>query len=102
MRRSRRFDRIGAGQSGCKISAVERVACAGSIDDFACARRNDLQPAVEADIGRPAAVLDHDFANAKFEKRFRGMEQLAAERGLVLAKLDAATWDALWNEVKKA
>jgi ATP diphosphatase len=40
-------------------------------------------------------------ANAKFEKRFRAMEALAAQRGLVLKNLDGATWDALWNEVKK-
>jgi ATP diphosphatase len=40
-------------------------------------------------------------ANAKFEKRFRAMEKLAAERGLELKKLDAAAWDALWNEVKR-
>ncbi len=39
-------------------------------------------------------------ANAKFERRFRAMEALAAQRGLVLGRLDAATWDALWNEVK--
>ena len=39
-------------------------------------------------------------ANAKFERRFRAMEALAAKRGLVLKSLDAATWDALWNEVK--
>ena len=41
-------------------------------------------------------------ANAKFEKRFRAMEALAAKRGLVLKTLDAATWDALWNEVKSS
>src|SRR5689334_18782441 len=41
-------------------------------------------------------------ANAKFERRFRAMESLAAKRGLVLQSLDAATWDALWNEVKTA
>lgn len=39
-------------------------------------------------------------ANAKFERRFRAMEALASQRGLVLRMLDAATWDALWNEVK--
>src|SRR4051812_13901103 len=38
-------------------------------------------------------------ANAKFERRFRAMEALAARRGLVLTALDAAAWDALWNEV---
>jgi MazG family protein len=40
-------------------------------------------------------------ANAKFERRFRAMEQLARERSLALQSLDAATWDALWNEVKQ-
>ena len=40
-------------------------------------------------------------ANAKFERRFRAMEQLARERSLTLKTLDAVAWDALWNEVKK-
>ena len=40
-------------------------------------------------------------ANAKFEKRFRAMESLARDRGLVLADLSPAAWDALWNEAKK-
>lgn len=40
-------------------------------------------------------------ANAKFERRFRAMERLARERSLALGKLDAAAWDALWNEVKR-
>jgi MazG family protein len=39
-------------------------------------------------------------ANEKFERRFRAMEALAAARGLALRSLDAAAWDALWNEVK--
>ncbi len=39
-------------------------------------------------------------ANAKFERRFRAMEARAAERGVALEALDAAAWDALWNEVK--
>ena len=41
-------------------------------------------------------------ANAKFERRFRAMERLAAARGLTLKTLDPAAWDALWNEVKSA
>jgi MazG family protein len=41
-------------------------------------------------------------ANAKFERRFRAMEALATARSLDLKNLDAAAWDALWNEVKKA
>ena len=39
-------------------------------------------------------------ANAKFERRFRAMERCAAGRGLALQTLDAAAWEALWNEVK--
>ena len=39
-------------------------------------------------------------ANAKFERRFRVMEKLAAERALVLKSLTPAQWDGLWNEAK--
>ena len=39
-------------------------------------------------------------ANAKFERRFAGMESLARARGLDLQGLSAAEWDALWREVK--
>jgi ATP diphosphatase len=41
-------------------------------------------------------------ANAKFERRFRAMEELARGRGLVLQTLGADAWDGLWNEVKTA
>jgi nucleoside triphosphate diphosphatase len=40
-------------------------------------------------------------ANAKFERRFRGMEQLARERGLVFSQLDLAAQEALWQAVKR-
>jgi ATP diphosphatase len=40
-------------------------------------------------------------ANAKFERRFRRMEALAAERGTPLGALDAAQWDALWRQAKR-
>jgi MazG family protein len=39
-------------------------------------------------------------ANDKFERRFASMESLARARGLELAQLSAAEWDALWNEAK--
>jgi MazG family protein len=39
-------------------------------------------------------------ANEKFERRFAHMESLARARGLELAGLTAAEWDALWNEAK--
>jgi len=40
-------------------------------------------------------------ANAKFERRFRRMEALAAERGAALHSLDATQWDALWRQAKR-
>lgn len=39
-------------------------------------------------------------ANAKFERRFQGMEALAAARGLVFAELTLDEQDALWRDVK--
>jgi ATP diphosphatase len=39
-------------------------------------------------------------ANTKFEERFGRMESLARERGLVLERLSATQWDALWQEAK--
>ena len=41
-------------------------------------------------------------ANRKFERRFAAMEALIAERGWVVAELDAARWDDLWVSVKAA
>ena len=40
-------------------------------------------------------------ANAKFERRFRAMEALAARRGQVFAELDLATQESLWQAVKR-
>ncbi len=46
----------------------------------------------------PGAALRR--ANAKFERRFRRMEALAAERGTSLKSLDLAQQDALWDAAK--
>jgi len=40
-------------------------------------------------------------ANAKFERRFRGMESLAAQRGEVFADLNLEAQERLWQEVKR-
>jgi nucleoside triphosphate diphosphatase len=40
-------------------------------------------------------------ANAKFERRFRGMESLAAQRGQVFSDLDLAAQEDLWQAVKR-
>lgn len=41
-------------------------------------------------------------ANAKFERRFRGVEALAGERGLVMESAGLEALDQLWGEVKEA
>jgi MazG family protein len=41
-------------------------------------------------------------ANAKFERRFRAMEQRTAARNQTLRELSPQAWDELWNAVKKA
>jgi ATP diphosphatase len=40
-------------------------------------------------------------ANVKFERRFRGMESLAAQRGQRFDSLGLAAQEALWQEVKR-
>jgi ATP diphosphatase len=40
-------------------------------------------------------------ANAKFERRFRGMETLALQRGEVFADLNLAAQEVLWQAVKR-
>ena len=40
-------------------------------------------------------------AVAKFRRRFEGVEQLAAARGIVIAESNLATLDQLWDEVKE-
>lgn len=59
---------------------------------------------VVANLARHAGVdfsraLRH--ANAKFERRFRRMEQLAAEAGGTLAERDLAAQEALWRRAKQ-
>lgn len=46
----------------------------------------------------PESALRH--ANAKFERRFRGMEALASERGRNLEGMTLQEQDALWDQVK--
>jgi MazG family protein len=50
------------------------------------------------DVDAEAALRS---ANAKFERRFHGMESLAAGRGLVFENLDLDTQERLWQEVKR-
>lgn len=40
-------------------------------------------------------------ANARFERRFRLMEEIARSEGLALGALTAARWDELWERAKR-
>jgi ATP diphosphatase len=50
------------------------------------------------DVDAEAALRS---ANTKFERRFRGMESLAAQRGAIFAELDLEGQERLWQEVKR-
>jgi ATP diphosphatase len=50
------------------------------------------------DVDAEAALRS---ANAKFERRFRGMESLAAQRGEIFANLNLDAQERLWQEVKR-
>ena len=50
------------------------------------------------DVDAEAALRS---ANAKFERRFRGMESLAMQRGEVFADLNLDAQERLWQEVKR-
>jgi nucleoside triphosphate diphosphatase len=50
------------------------------------------------DVDAEAALRS---ANGKFERRFRGMESLAAQRGEVFADLKLEAQEGLWQEVKR-
>jgi ATP diphosphatase len=47
----------------------------------------------------PRAALER--ANDKFRRRFEGVERLAAERGVDIARAGLEQLDRLWNEVKR-
>jgi len=48
----------------------------------------------------PALALDR--ANKKFERRFQGVEKLAAERGIAVSDAGLSVLDSLWDEVKRS
>jgi nucleoside triphosphate diphosphatase len=50
------------------------------------------------DVDAEAALRS---ANAKFERRFRGMESLAMQRGQIFAELNLESQERLWQEVKR-
>jgi ATP diphosphatase len=101
--------RDAAEQSAAKQAAVEQGALANGsrghtgaspeifeeIGDLLFAAAN-LARKLEVDA--EAALRS---ANAKFERRFRGMESLAAQRGEIFANLNLDAQERLWQEVKR-
>jgi ATP diphosphatase len=79
----------GAEQAGASAAIVEEVG------DLLFAAANLAR---KLDVDAEAALRS---ANAKFERRFRGMETLAAQRGEVFADLNLDAQERLWLEVKR-
>jgi nucleoside triphosphate diphosphatase len=102
------FDFENAGQCADKVDEELAEVRAASHDSRAAS------PEIFEEIGdllfaaaNLARKLDVDAeaalraANAKFERRFRGMESLAARRGQVFSELDLAAQESLWQAVKR-
>ena len=112
------FDFEQAGQTADKVAeelaevrdAASRCACANGtrvpgdpspelfeeVGDLLFAAANLAR---KLDVDAEAALRS---ANAKFERRFRGMETLAAQRGEIFADLNLDAQERLWQEVKRA
>ncbi|MGP8165087.1 MAG: nucleoside triphosphate pyrophosphohydrolase [Steroidobacteraceae bacterium] len=113
------FDWEHAGQTADKVAeelAEVREAANRSAVDGAAAAHGAAAPSREIfeEIGdllfaaaNLARKLDVDAeaalraANAKFERRFRAMETLAAQRGEEFAAMNLAAQERLWQEVKR-
>ena len=104
------FDFEHAGQTADKVA--EELA---EVRDAVSRTPGDPSPEIFEEIGdllfaaaNLARKLDVDAeaalrsANAKFERRFRGMESLAAQRGEIFANLNLDAQERLWQEVKRA
>lgn len=97
------FDFEHAGQTADKVAeelaevrgAVQQSETFEEIGDLLFAAANLAR---KLDVDAEAALRA---ANAKFERRFRGMESLAAKRGEVFADLNLEAQERLWQEVKR-
>ncbi len=107
------FDWEHAGQTADKVAeelAEVREAANRTAADFAAAPSREIFEEVgdllfaaanlarKLDVDAEAALRA---ANAKFERRFRAMESLAAQRGEEFAAMNLAAQERLWQEVKR-
>ena len=87
-----------------RVRAVDQAGLVGDPSPELCEEIGDLLFAAanlarKLDVDAEAALRS---ANAKFERRFRGMETLAAQRGEIFADLNLDAQERLWQEVKRA
>jgi nucleoside triphosphate diphosphatase len=108
------FDWEEAGQTADKV-AEELAEVRDAAEQHAARQsREGASPEIFEEVGdllfaaaNLARKLDVDAeaalraANTKFERRFRGMEQLAAQRGEIFAELNLDAQERLWQEVKR-
>jgi len=86
-----------------ELAEVEKELGDGAPSDALQDEVGDLLFAV-VNLARKAGVhpaLALDRANRKFERRFVGIETLAAERGIKVNEAGLEVLDALWDEIKK-
>jgi ATP diphosphatase len=109
------FDFEHAGQCADKVDEeLAEVRAASHESSGASHESSGASPEIFEEIGdllfaaaNLARKLDVDAeaalraANAKFERRFRGMEALAAERGWEFSELNLAAQESLWQAVKR-
>jgi len=84
---------------------LDELRAVGADPAFAGERLHELGDVLFAlvNLGRWLGIDPEEAlrsANRRWVERYAAVEALAAERGLVLADLDASAKDLLWNEVK--
>ena len=80
---------------GAELDGADPAALEDELGDLLFAVVN----LVRLSGGDPVTALGR--ANAKFSRRFRGVEQLAAERGIEMPTAGLEALDRLWDEVKR-
>lgn len=91
-----------AGPTAKVIEEIEELAEAETPEDQVAEAGDFLFAAVN--LVRAYGIAPEEAlraANAKFERRFKGMEALASNRGVEFASLSLDEQEGLWQEVKK-
>ncbi|GAC1670971.1 MAG: nucleoside triphosphate pyrophosphohydrolase [Steroidobacteraceae bacterium] len=111
---SQSADKVAEELAEVRAAAASARAAAASARTKAVPRHADASREIFEEVGdllfaaaNLARKLDIDAeaalrsANAKFERRFRGMESLAKQRGEIFADLNLEAQERLWQEVKR-